>query len=268
MIGIVSNRSKEKIDIPLNIIKNWYEDHGKTVHCDDEIDFCHKYDFIIVLGGDGTILSTARVLERKDTPLLGINLGTLGFLTSLEKDNYIDYLPLDLNDEFIEIEERMTLDLKVTRANGIIWNDTALNDIVISRSSLSRILKFDTFVSGNKIGEFVADGYIISTPTGSTAYSLSAGGPVLSPNIKAVVLTPICAHTLNGRPMVVSDEEIIEVKVHEDYFDNIITVDGQRRLMFSCFDKIEIFRSKTKIKLIRFKNRNFYKIFEEKLGSK
>jgi NAD+ kinase len=228
-------------------------------------DVINESDIIISLGGDGTFLKTARDTYGKNIPILGVNLGTLGFLTEVEK-NKIDFATEKIiNDNYL-IEERMMLKVKCTRDNKILFEDFALNDIVISRSSISRIIQLKTYIDDNFIDSFPGDGIIISTPTGSTAYSLSAGGPIVEPTSDMFIITPVCPHILTSRSYISEGNKKIKTIVDRGYnTEAVATVDGQIVYNIRKMDKIEIEKADYKVKFIKINNRNFYGILRSKL---
>ncbi len=267
MIGVVYNKHKKDAKDLFDYIVNWYKNKGKVVviKIEDLTDDC---EFIVVLGGDGTILSTAKLIQPKTIPILGINLGRLGFLTSVEKENVDLYLEKSLDKNNYKIEERIMLDVEIHNDGNVIYKDIALNDVVFTRNYLEGMLGFLVKVSEVNVDEFFADGYIISTPTGSTAYSLSAGGPILTPEMDVILLTPICAHTLYARPIVVQGSEEIDVILTSVGRKSIITVDGQRNYKLSNKSSVKINKSKVITKTIRFKNRVFFKVLGDKIGKR
>lgn len=224
-----------------------------------------KAQLIISLGGDGTLFRAARDFAPTGIPILGINMGGLGFLTEIPVDNFQQGLENVLLNNY-EIEKRMMLDATIIHSDRKTESYIALNDVVISKVFLPRIASLKTFVSGELVTTYSADGLIISTPTGSTAYSLSAGGPVVHPNIKAMIISPICAHALAIRPLIVSDEEKIRVIPDSPVKDMLLTIDGQIGYPLKEGDEIEIKKSSYQAKLIRLKERSFFRILRTKLG--
>lgn len=267
MIGILYNKEKEGAFELYEYIKNWYLQNGKIVVTDinELTDDC---EFLVVLGGDGTILSTASLIQPKVIPILGINLGRLGFLTSVEKQNIDIYLEKSLDSNNYTIEKRIMLDVEILNDGNVIYKDIALNDVVFSRNYLEGMLGFLLKVSEVEVDEFFADGYIISTPTGSTAYSLSAGGPILTPEMDVILLTPICPHTLYARPIVVNASEEIEAVLTSVGRKSIVTVDGQRHYKLDNKSSVKINRSDIITKTIRFKDRVFFKVLGDKIGKR
>ena len=267
MIAIITNEEKKDAKDLFDRIRSWYESRGIPVATRIE-DLDEQVEFLIVLGGDGTILSTARKIYPLEIPIIGVNLGRLGFLTSTESHALEGYLEKTLDITAYDIEERIMLDVEVLDDGRSVFRDIALNDIVLSRSSLEGMLAFTVTVSGTRVDDFFADGYIVSTPTGSTAYSLSAGGPILTPRMDAILLTPICAHTLYARPIVVEGSEAVEILLNSEGRENIITIDGQRRCNLSHKGRILIRKSPVRTRTVRFRDRAFFEVLGEKIGKR
>lgn len=267
MIALTYNTEKEGAYELYQYILDWYHHHKVEVLGD--LSLLHQgVDFLMVLGGDGTILKNARVYGEIGVPILGVNLGRLGFLTSIERENLERYLLQTLNPETYFIEERMMLEVSVFEEENLVFQDSGLNDVVLSRNQLEGMLGFELLVSETKVDEFFADGFILATPTGSTAYSLSAGGPILTPSMEAIVLTPICPHTLYARPMVVEGDETITILVRARGRNDLITVDGQRRYNLRKDSRIVVTKSLIKAKTVRFKDRLFFEVLGEKIGKR
>jgi NAD+ kinase len=222
-----------------------------------------QVDLLIVLGGDGTLLSMARAVGDLGVPLLGVNLGGLGFLTATTLDEMFPALEACLGGR-MAIEERMLLSARVVRNGQAVCEYAALNDVVITKSAMSRIIDLAVSVDGRYATAYRADGLIISTPTGSTAYSLSAGGPILFPTMDAVVLTPICSHTLTNRPIVVPGTDRIEVTLLADQ-DVMATMDGQVGVGLRGGDTVEIRKAASRIRLVRFPQKDFFSVLRTKL---
>jgi len=222
-----------------------------------------KLDLVVVLGGDGTLLSVARALERC-TPILGVNMGSLGFLTEVNRGDLYPTLVRVLGGQYA-LEERSLLRAEVQRAGGESRVYRVLNDAVIAKTALARIIELALEVDGHLVGNFRADGLIISTPTGSTAYNLSAGGPILFPQLPVSVITPICAHTLSLRPLVVPAESRIEVTLHTEREEVYLTLDGQEGAELHHRDKVLIGRSETVVHLVKAAGRTFYESLRGKL---
>jgi NAD+ kinase len=222
-----------------------------------------QVDLLIVLGGDGTLLSMARAVGDLGVPLLGVNLGGLGFLTATTLDEMLPALEAYLAGR-MAIEERMLLSARVVRNGQAVCEHAALNDVVITKSAMSRIIDLSVSVEGRYATAYRADGLIISTPTGSTAYSLSAGGPILFPTMDAVVLTPICSHTLTNRPIVVPGTDRIEVTLLADQ-EVMATMDGQVGVGLREGDTVEIRKAAARIRLVRFPQKDFFSVLRTKL---
>lgn len=230
----------------------------------DKEDVLEEVDCILVLGGDGTILKAARTLADKDIPILGINLGYLGFLAELEPKNLKVGLDKLIEKEYRTVK-RMMLNASVIRNNVEIGNFTALNDIVVTKGGFARMVEYDIYVEDQYASTYIADGLIVSSPTGSTAYSLSAGGPIVSPELELLIFTPICPHTLYARPIIISSEKSLKVVICSKQSDVMITMDGQCGLELQLADVISVTKSQYNTKLIRFDDKSFYSILREKL---
>lgn len=225
-------------------------------------------DCVIVLGGDGTIIRAATDLYTKEIPLLGINLGTLGFLAEIERQDIIAALD-SLLEEDIQIQKRMMLQGKIIREEQAMYEDYALNDIVIGRSGFSRIISISVYVNDVLVDTYHGDGVIIATPTGSTGYNLSAGGPVVSPSANVIMITPICPHTMSQRSVLVSSDDEITVLVNKSKKtqkeEAIATFDGRMGMELKAGDKIQIKKAEKVTKLIKINQKNFYEILRSKL---
>lgn len=221
-------------------------------------------DAVIVLGGDGTMLSVSRLVAEKGIPILGVNLGTMGFITEINRDEIYQAIDAMLTDTCI-IEERLMLCARIVREGEKIAEYTVLNDVVINKGALARIIDLEALINGVYVTTFKADGLIISTPTGSTAYSLSAGGPILYPTLNSIVLTPICSHTLTNRPIVLPDEFKVEITLKTLSEDVYLTLDGQVGFSLRKDDVIEINKSPFKTKLLIPCERDYFKVLRTKL---
>lgn len=238
---------------------------------DEEIDvswITDDTDCVIVLGGDGTIIRAATDLYTKEIPLLGINLGTLGFLAEIEKQDIIPAIDSLLNED-IQIQKRMMLYGNVSRNNQTMYEDYALNDIVISRSGFSRIISVSVYVNDILVDTYHGDGIIIATPTGSTGYNLSAGGPVVAPSSNVIMITPICPHTMSQRSVLVSSDDEIKVLIDKSKKtqkeEAIATFDGRMGMELKTGDEIRIKKAEKVTKLIKINQKSFYEILRSKL---
>lgn len=215
------------------------------------------------MGGDGTLLHAVRIIEGSEIPILGVNLGSLGFLTEVTQDELYSTLENVLNGRY-SIERRMMIEAKIIKSDKVIADFKALNDAVITEADIARMITLKVTINSEYLTTYKADGLIISTPTGSTAYSLAAGGPIIDPKMKVLMLTPICPHTLTVRPMIITEDSIITV---EPISQNraILTIDGQQVRSLVPPDKVEIRKASQEICLITPQQRSFYQVLRSKL---
>lgn len=258
-IGIFYNKENQKAKEVTSIIKTSLIEKGINSEIYTTEEFSSKITLAIILGGDGTILRASRYFSNYNVPVLGINLGRLGFLSQAKWNQANEAIDCLLNGEF-KIEDRIML----TAINGKL---NALNDIVIKGESFSRTSRLYVHINDNIVCDYLADGLIISTPTGSTAYTLSAGGPILSPILDAIVIVPICPHTMNARPIVIPSDEIIKITSNENKPLLKISADGQKTLPLRKDEIIEIKLSENKAKLVllNLEKNSFYSVLKEKL---
>ena len=221
-------------------------------------------DLLIVLGGDGTLLSIARAAHPHNIPILAVNLGSLGFLAEISIDELYPTLENILAGKF-EIENRMLLNACIWRNGEKVEDHNVLNDVVINKGAVARVINLQVLVDGQYMTSYRADGLIIATPTGSTAYSLSAGGPIIHPSMHTLVLSPICPFTLTNRSILIPDQSVIQVKLAAEYDDVRVTLDGQEGYDMRAGDILEIKKTKTSLQLIRGPNKNYYQILRDKL---
>lgn len=245
-------------------LKDYFKDSGILFY-DNFYEMMNDCDIVIAVGGDGTIIHCARSAAAAGKPILGINVGRLGFVAELETDEF-DQIE-KLTSGGYTLENRMMLEISLEQ-NGEKKTYTALNDAVIARGALSRILDLKVSFNNTKVCDYRADGLILSTPTGSTAYSLSAGGPVIDPQLECILLSPICPHSLLTRPVIFSPDSKLSVQAHSDYESEIfLTIDGDDFIKITdSTEKINIQRSSQVVKIIQLKKRNFYEIVNQKLG--
>jgi len=220
-----------------------------------------KVDLIIVMGGDGTLLSIAHLAAQKDIPVLGVNLGSLGFLTEVPLDEMYVTLDAFLSGDYEIISPRRMLEARHKDKSYY-----CLNDAVINKGALARMIQYTIWIDEKKIATLRSDGLIISTPTGSTAYSLAAGGPIIQPYVPAIIISPICPHTLSFRPMVVSSDSRIKIQLLTSGEEVFLTLDGQRGGLMVKDDVVEIERCGFELKLISSPRRNYFDLVQEKLG--
>ena len=242
------------------VIKGWYKEL-------DEINFdtLDQTDYIMVFGGDGLLLATARHLADHPIPVIGVNFGKLGFLAELTIDEVYSHIPRILKGE-VQFSSRMMLQCQVIKEGQIRYQAIALNDAVIKGAAVARILYTSLHINDEQVANYGGDGIIIATPVGSTAYSLSAGGPIVSPSLSALIITPICPHVLTLRPLVVSDENTIKITFRPPCSSGILlTIDGQVNFPLEIGDEVHITKSKKKFCLVNTGHRSFFRILREKL---
>ncbi len=220
------------------------------------------YDLVVVLGGDGTLLSVARSVV--EVPILGVNLGRLGFLTELARSELYPSLVKILAGDY-RVDERSLFDVVLRRAGGATSSFRAFNDAVIAKNALAKIIELELRIAGDLVARYRSDGLIISTPSGATAYNMSAGGPILFPGLPVAVLTPLCPHTLSLRPIVVPDSEAIEITLQTPREEVFLTVDGQEGSNMGFRDTVSVKRYRSTAKLIRVSDRSFYDSLRAKL---
>lgn len=277
-VGLIPNSTKEKAiqvvqgvidwlqkqEIDYLIEENSAELVGELARSCSCQQMGEEADLVIVFGGDGTFLSTAREFADTEMPILGINLGSLGFLTDVELSD-LDAALEELVAGKYEIEERMMLEAEVIRDGESIDRVLAINDVVITKGSFSRLIELKTYIDDEYLTTYPADGVIVACPTGSTAYSLSAGGPIVNPKLKSLVITPICPHTLHARSIVIAEDEAVKIVVEADHEDVMLTVDGQDGLKLASGDEVIIRRSNSVTNLIKLEDYNFYHILRTRL---
>jgi NAD+ kinase len=221
-------------------------------------------DLILVLGGDGTMIATARIIGDTEVPVIGVNYGGLGYLAEFPIEELFTALESILSGEY-KVQERVMLAVELWRGEQLITRSRVLNDVVVNKSALARIIEMEAYLDSQFVNRFRADGLIVATPTGSTAYNLSAGGPVIYPSMNGVVITPICPFTLSNRPIVVPDESMIEVRLMTDKEEVALTLDGQVGVPLKVRDRIVIRKSGTTFNLVQPPNRNYFDVLRDKL---
>ena len=275
--AIISKPNKTELVKVLPELIQWFKDHGYHLYLDQEtgqytdgaeivprksIGSKHP-DFALVLGGDGTLLSAARAVAHEGVPILAVNLGSLGFLTEVPLSEMYPTLEAVLAGD-CPIEERSVLDCKLFRGGSSMAHQFALNDVVVNKSAISRLVDFDLLIDGVFVFNYKADGVIIATPTGSTAYSLAAGGPVLMPSVESFVVTPVCPHSLTHRPLVVKDQADIELRVETGGEEAFLSIDGQVGMPVKQGDRVLCHRAVHTVKLMRVR-RTFFDVLRNKL---
>lgn len=277
-IGLAVNRGKPNARVVARELLNLLEKRDAKVVIEQGIaeqlgrpdlslklsEFPGEVDMVFVLGGDGTLLGIARKFARHDIPILGFNLGHLGFLSEAEPDSLEDAVDKVLAGDYI-IEERMMLETEVIREGRALEQSSALNDVGIAKGSFSRLITSTVFVDDIYLGTYSGDGMIVSSSTGSTAYALSAGGPIVSPSVDVLLVTPICPHTLTARPFVLSAEDYIHIRVSATHEDIGLTIDGQLGFKLKVDDIIRVRRAPYNTQLVKWKESSFFEVVRKKL---
>jgi NAD+ kinase len=274
-VGLVAKYQEPKAADMVGWLVPWLEKRGQKVFVEDGLegkggiscnkkDIATRADLIISLGGDGTLLNIAPLVERPDVPILGVNLGGLGFITEVATGELESVLSKTLEGNY-EVEKRMTLKIRVQSKKGESCEFRVLNDCVITKGARSRIIDLETYVGQDFLCTYRADGLIISTPTGSTAYSLATGGPILEPTLSAIVLSPICPHTLTHRPIVVPGSAVINVTLRSFGDTVILSPDGQQGITLNNGDKVEARDYGMPVSLVKIPSRSYYEILRDKL---
>ena len=225
-----------------------------------------EVEFIVVMGGDGTILSVARHYGGKGLPILGVNVGGLGFLTEISLDELYQCMEKHMLSGQFEVEERLLLTATLTRQGAPVFRENVLNDAVINKGALARIAELHTFINNEYLTTYLADGLIVSTPTGSTAYTLSAGGPIVYPTLRHIILLPICPHTLSNRPIILPETVTVAVTLDEKAQDVYLTLDGQVGQTLQPGDRVEISSAPYFLKLVKSPHRSHFEVLRTKLG--
>jgi NAD+ kinase len=275
VVGLVAKHEEPKATEMVNWLVPWLKEKKKRVlvelglfrngarSCSKQ-EMAKRADLVVVLGGDGTLLSVARLVERPNVPILGVNLGGLGFITEVAVDELESVLERTLAGDF-SVEKRMTLDVRVHSKKRKSKKFRVLNDAVITKGARSRIIDLEAYIDKEYLCTYRADGLIISTPTGSTAYSLAAGGPILYPSLGAVVLSPICPHTLTNRPIVVSSKSTIRVTLRSAGDTVILSPDGQQGVLLKDGDVVEAGDHGVPVSLVKAPSRSYFEILRNKL---
>jgi NAD+ kinase len=237
---------------------------GCAVEVAEQSDLPRSVDLLLVLGGDGTMIATARMVGDSEAPVLGVNYGGLGYLAEFRIEELFSALDTILAGNY-KVQRRLMLEVELRRDDTVATRNRVLNDVVVNKSALARIIEIEAYLNEQFVNSFRADGLIVSTPTGSTAYNLSAGGPVIFPSMNAVVITPICPFTLSNRPIVVPDDSLIEVRLITEKEEVALTLDGQVGFPLQAGDRIIIRKSKATFNLIQPANRNYFDVLRDKL---
>jgi NAD+ kinase len=272
-IGIISRPRRSNLMVVVPPLLKWLEARNLKIAYDEETagslsdaskgcpreQVAARAELLIVLGGDGTLLAAGRVAAPKGIPILPINMGSLGFLTSFTVDELFPALEKTLAGRFT-VSERVMLQVELERAGKVIEHQNVLNEAVINKGALARMIELELVIDGGFVCRYRADGLIVATPTGSTAYSLSAGGPIVHPAVEAFIITPICPHTLSDRPVVVRDSSLIEMSLSGNTESVFLTLDGQKGIAMQASDKVRVSRAKERLKLIQPPKKSYFEI--------
>jgi len=277
-VGIISKPKKTEVREIVPALLEWLRERSIEAFIDKETgaimetkercltrnEMPSRVDLLIVLGGDGTLLATARALNRKPVPILAVNLGGLGFLTEVTRDELYPTLEMAVAGTH-QTDHRVQIEGELIRADEILTSFLALNDVVLNKGAIARIFDFELRVDGELVSTYKSDGLIVSTPTGSTAYSLAAGGPIVTPSVEAFLVTPICAHTLTHRPLVLPNSVKVEVTVKSLREIAYLTVDGQVGLATHSEDVVRMRKADSFVELVRPPRTSYFEILQEKL---
>jgi NAD+ kinase len=276
-IGILTKPKFPEVKATLSAVVGWLRDRQITVLLDttsaglldetggiQKTQLASKADVLLILGGDGTMLNAARLAGERGIPILGVNMGGLGFLTEVRLENLYPSLERVFANEYV-LDERLMLGTHIHRHGETVAQGVVLNDVVVSKGTLARMIELKISIQGQFVTNLRGDGLIVSTPTGSTAYSLSAGGPIINPAVHSLILTPVCPHTLTHRPLIVPDDSEIDVTLTSRDEGAMATLDGQVGVALTQGDTVVIKASGFRTKLIRFPETNYYGVLREKL---
>ena len=276
-VGIVANPTKDGVRKAIDAVRGWCDEHGLDVLADDVLrehasgsvpcvpssELVERAELVFACGGDGTLLRAVRLVAtaRRETPVIGVNLGSLGFLTQIAEEELKDVLS-DLDPGDLPSSDRMMLEVSVRGQEGSVL---ALNDVVLSKGADSRIMSFEARVDGEVVTRYAADGLILATPSGSTAYSVSAGGPVVTPRVEAIILTPICPHSLSVRSCVIPPSAVVEVEMLSCDDKTVISTDGDRAFGLREGDVAVVRTAATRAVLVDVSKHSYYEILRKKM---
>jgi NAD+ kinase len=277
-IGILSRPRRAQLSVVVPSLLKWLEARGVTTVYDEETaealpdgykgraraSVADSSQLLLVLGGDGTMLAAARLAASRGIPILPINMGSLGFLTSFTLDELYPALEEALAGRS-SVSQRVMLQAELERAGAVIEAQCVLNDVVIHKGALARMIELELGIDSEFVCRYRVDGLIVSSPTGSTAYSLSAGGPIVHPTVESFIITPICPHTLSDRPLVIRDSCSIEIKLNGVTESVYLTLDGQRGIPMQATDRLRVCRAKEQLKLIQPPKKSYFEILRNKL---
>lgn len=277
IFGIIANLQKPDVKELVPEVIRWLQQKGLSFWVEQELasnlnlkkvnvtpaeELCERCSMVLSFGGDGTILSSARLVGKAGIPILGVKIGGMGFLAEVTPEDLFTNLEAILQGDY-RIVERMALEARLLKKDS--HNFFALNDIVLDKGAVSRVIRIRTFIDEDFLNTYIGDGLIISSPTGSTAYSLAAGGPILLPTMDALIISPICPHTLGARPVVIPGDKVVRTRVEYGPQKVMFSADGQIRKELQEGDEVEIRRAPYRIKLVSRPDRSFYDVLRAKL---
>jgi len=276
--AIISKPGKSELAQVVREVTGWLRQHGYQLVVDSvTAQFCdgcqpmeraeminQKPDFVVVLGGDGTLLATGHDVARAGIPIVGVNLGSLGFLTEVKQEEIGQALEA-IDAGRCAVSLRSMLECRLIRDGKVLETYEALNDVVVNQGALARITDFDLRINGQFVSNYKADGLIVATPTGSTAYSLASGGPILAPDVPAFVITPVASHALTNRPLVVQDTDVIEISMKSSREAAFLAIDGQQGMAVADGDIVQCRKSELQVKLLKLPERSFFDVLRTKL---
>jgi len=282
-IGVIVKRHQPDALETLCVLTKWLSERGITfvglpeiereqiehntgcqIQVVEEGEMAGRVDLMLVLGGDGTMIATGRMLGDNQVPVIGVNYGGLGYLAEFPIEEMFPALEAILAGEY-KVQQRLMLRVELWRGEELVSQNRVLNDVVVNKSALARIIEIEAYLNDQFVNSFRADGLIVATPTGSTAYNLSAGGPIIYPSMNAMVITPICPFTLSNRPIVVPDDSMIEIRLITEKEEVALTLDGQVGFSLQARDRILIRKSNTAFNLVQPPNRNYFEVLRNKL---
>jgi NAD+ kinase len=270
-LAIITKKHKPDAWDAGRALQEWFKVRGLKVYLSEnepepeKLTLPGDVELIVVMGGDGTLLSVARQFGQRGIPILGVNVGGLGFLTEVALEELYPSMEQVLAGQY-EVENRLVLTATIFRQGKPFWQEHVLNDAVINKGALARIVELTTWIDGEYLTTYRADGLIVSTPTGSTAYTLSAGGPIVYPTLSHILLLPICPHTLSNRPIILPDTATVAITLDEKGRDVYLTLDGQVGQALKPEDRLEIRSAPHHLKLIKAPHRSYFQILRTKLG--
>lgn len=277
-VAILAKEYSDRAAAAARSVHGWLSDRGHEVSVDEHVagttglvpavardDIADGPELAVVLGGDGTLLLGARVFSPSGVPILGFNLGRLGFLTDTDSEHMLDVLESFFSGDY-DVDERLMLEGEVLRGEIVLGPASALNDIVVNKGALAQVIRLETRVNDQLVSSYLADGIIFATPTGSTAYGLAVGGPIVAPNTEVMLVAPICPHLLTNRPLVLSAGSIVDCIVAEARGEVYLTIDGQEGFPLLPGDRIRVRAAAHRARLVKVRSRDFFDILRTKMG--